>query len=104
MFVCLQEMSALHTTTPTRHPHPTPWATMYFAEISVILRMHVHPSPVAYNIAWEAPWLLGWVIRLLYLFRPVTHTNRHLDHSHTPCSVYLGDVAEDKVLGTSWDG
>lgn len=26
--------------------------------------------PVAYSIAWEAPWDLGWVIRLEYLFSP----------------------------------
>ena len=26
--------------------------------------------PVAYSMAWDAPWALGWVIRAEYLLRP----------------------------------
>ncbi len=33
------------------------------------LFMSASVIPVPYNMACEAPWLLGWVIRRLYLFK-----------------------------------
>src|SRR5215813_4241389 len=46
--------------------------------------MSASVRPVANNIAWLAPWLLGWVIRELYLFRLVLMSDPNISRlGHT---------------------
>lgn len=55
--------------------------------------------PVAYSIACEAPWLLGWVIWLLYLFRPGAALSRQ--QRHTVLGMALKPVSTDQHLLTN---
>ncbi len=43
------------------------------ADSNLGLSMSSEVMPVAYSIACDAPWLLGWVIWLLYWFKGIGH-------------------------------
>lgn len=51
-------------------PSPTPPPSSAAAMHTWGRFMSCSFSPVAYSMAWEAPWLLGCVMRELYLLRP----------------------------------
>jgi hypothetical protein len=55
------------------------WIVAVAAHRTCALFMSASLRPVAYSMAWDAPWDLGWVMRELYLFSPAHHHTTDVD-------------------------